>query len=221
MQITNVNFALGGMNVQLFDPTPPPPSVIGQSYGGGYYAGVVSTTANGTANYRLVVSPKASGSATRQFKTTKTNDPGATSVIDGPTNTANMNDASHPAAQFCTGLTIGGYTDWYLPSKKEYEILFYNLKPSTYSNTPNGDSDNPYSVPSRAGANYLSGTPAQTSATDFRDTGTEYFATFVYYLTGTQYNANYAWGKSFTNGTQVTMYKNVGYKIRAIRRVAI
>ena len=32
-----------------------------------------------------------------------------------------MNDANHPAAQFCEGLTIGGFSDWYMPAKNEQE----------------------------------------------------------------------------------------------------
>jgi hypothetical protein len=33
-------------------------------------------------------------------------------VFDGWANSEAMNNGSHPAAQFCCGLIIGGYDDW-------------------------------------------------------------------------------------------------------------
>jgi hypothetical protein len=85
-----------------------------------------------------------------------------------------MNNASHPAAQFCEGLTIGTFSDWYMPAKNELEVCYFNLKPTTTSNnTSSGTNTN--AVPSR-GSNYTVGTPAQTSATDFQTGNTEAFA---------------------------------------------
>lgn len=37
-----------------------------------------------------------------------------------------MNNASHPAAQFCRSRTIGGFTDWYLPAKNELNVIYTN-----------------------------------------------------------------------------------------------
>ena len=54
------------------------------------------------------------------------------------TNSTNMNNASHPAAQFCEGLTIGGFSDWYMPARNELEICYYNLKPTTQNNNTGG-----------------------------------------------------------------------------------
>jgi hypothetical protein len=42
--------------------------------------------------------------------------------------TAGIDD--HPAAQFCVNLSIGGFTDWYLPARYELDIAYFNLKPS-------------------------------------------------------------------------------------------
>lgn len=203
------------------------PLPIGSAYQGGYYAGEISTSGNGVATHRLVVSPKSSGQSQKAWKTTSTSTAGTSSVIDGPTNSSNMNNASHPAAQFCEGLTIGGYSDWYMPAKNELEVLYYNLKPTTDSNdTSSGANTN--AVPSRA-SNYSSGTPAQTSATDFKTGGGQEITATDGFLSSTEAGAAVAWGqffsfvKSTTSGTQANNIgkTNSDFSVRAVRRVAI
>jgi hypothetical protein len=126
-----------------------PTPAIGDAYQGGFYAGQISTAGNSIADYNLVVGPVASAQSTLQWKTTTTSTAGTSSVIDGPTNSSNMNNASHPAAEFCEGLTIGGFSDWYMPAKNELEVCYYNLKPTTDSNnTSSGINAN--AVPARA-----------------------------------------------------------------------
>jgi hypothetical protein len=195
------------------------PTVIGQAYAGGFYAGQISTSGDGIATHYLVIGPVASAqNASKQWKTTNTTTTGTASVIDGPTNSSNMNNASHPAAQFCEGLSIGGFTDWYMPAKNELEVCYYNLKPTTASNsTSSGTNTN--AVPSR-GSNYTSGTPAQTSAADFKDTGAEDFAAGVYW-SSTEASATHAWRQVFSNGRQDDGYKTNSYRVRAVRRVAV
>jgi hypothetical protein len=198
----------------------PPPTVIGQAFGGGFYAGQISTAGNGVANFYLVVAPVSSGqNNSRQWKTTNTSTAGTSSVIDGPTNSSNMNNASHPAAQFCEGLTIGGFSDWYLPAKNELEVCYYNLKPTTDSNdTDSGANTN--AVPSRA-SNYTAGTPAQTSAVDFQAfTGTEAFSINTYW-TSTEYDSTFAWQQFFFSGFQAFGGKTTNLFVRAVRRVAV
>lgn len=192
---------------------------IGAPYEGGYFAGQISTAGNGVADFNLVVAPVSTGeSASKQWKTSLTSTVGTSSVIDGPTNSSNMNDASHPAAEFCEGLTIGGYTDWYMPAKNELDVCYYNLKPTTTANdTSSGTNTN--AVPSR-GSNYTSGTPAQTSATDFKNTGTEDFAA-GYYWSSTQNSSTAAWRQTFDNGAQVYSLKTTSYSVRAVRRVPV
>ena len=194
-----------------------PPTVIGQSYGGGFYAGQISSG----STYYLVVGPVSSAQSTLAWKTTDTLTSGTSSVIDGPTNSSNMNNASHPAGQFCEGLSIGGFTDWYMPAKNELEVCYYNLKPTTNSNnTSSGTNTN--AVPSR-GSNYTSGTPAQTSAADFvTSTGAQAF-TAGFYWSSTQYNYNKAWGQYFNNGYQsYSGYNKVASaRVRAVRRIAV
>jgi hypothetical protein len=195
---------------------------IGAAYQGGFFAGQISTAGNGIADYNLVVAPKSSGeNSSKQWKTSNTSTAGTSSVIDGPTNSANMNDASHPAAQFCEGLTIGSFSDWYLPALNELEVCYYNLKPTTASNnTSSGTNTN--AVPSR-GSNYTAGDPAQTSATDFQTGNTEAFAAISYWAS-TEYAPSptlFAWELGFPGGAATNNFKESAIYVRAVRRVAV
>ena len=201
------------------------PPAIGAAYGGGYFAGQISTAGTGVADYNLVVAPYASGQSILQWKTTNTATSGTSSNIDGPTNSSNMNNATHPAAQFCEGLSIGGFSDWYMPAKNELEVCYYNLKPSTNANsTRSGTNTN--AVPSR-GSNYTSGTPAQTSATDFKVGGAQAFDSLYSYWCSTQspspFDTDYAWVQAFLTGYQsyASFTKTSSVRVRAVRRVAV
>ena len=195
------------------------PLAIGAVFGGGFYAGQISTAGNGIADYNLVVGPVASAQSTLQWKTTNTTTAGTTSVIDGPANSTAMNNASHPAAQFCEGLTIGGFSDWYMPAKNELEVCYYNLKPTTNSNSISYGI-NANAVPARA-SNYTSGNPAQTSAAAFiTSTGAEAFAGGSYWGS-TELSATQASEQYFLIGAQNTRNKSISYNVRAVRRVAV
>jgi hypothetical protein len=199
--MSGIHLALLGMSFGEAAPT-----VIGQAFGGGFYAGQISTAGNGIADYNLVIAPKSSGeNSSKQWKTTNTTTAGTTSVIDGPTNSSNMNNASHPAAQFCEGLTIGSFSDWYLPAKNELEVCYFNLKPTTTSNNT-GSGTNTNAVPSR-GSNYTAGTPAQTAATDFQTGNTEAFVDSIYW-SSTESSATTAEFQFFSIGLQVNDTKN-------------
>ena len=193
---------------------------IGAAYEGGFFAGQISTAGTGVADYNLVIAPKSSGeNSSKQWKTSNTSTAGTSSVIDGPTNSANMNDASHAAAQFCEGLTIGTFSDWYMPAKNEIEVCYFNLKPTTTSNHT-GSGTNTNAVPSR-GSNYTAGTPAQTAATDFQTGNTEAFAA-DYYWSSTEDSATLAWNQDFSNGFQVNPSNKSGSNyVRAVRRIAV
>ena len=195
------------------------PLVIGQAFGGGFFAGQISTAGNSIADYNLVVGPFSSAeNASKQWKTANTSTTGTSSVIDGPANSAAMNDANHPAAQFCEGLTIGGFSDWYMPAKNELEVCYYNLKPTTTSNST-AYGKNPNAVPAR-GSNYTAGNPAQTTAADFKNTGTEAFISDRYW-SSTENSATTGWIHVFGGGYQNPYSKNIYYRVRAIRRVAV
>jgi hypothetical protein len=204
---------------------------IGDAYEGGFFAGTISHTANGVATHALIVAPAATGATgtgytlttNLQWKTTTTTTVGTTSSFDGAANSANMNNASHPAAQFCEGLSIGGYTDWYLPARDELEIAYYNLKPTTDSNNTSYGI-NAYSVPAR-GSNYTAGTPAQTTVTAFQTGNSEAFVAFFHW-SSTEYpfidpTLTDAWALYFPVGFQGALTKNNSYRVRAFRKVAL
>ena len=203
------------------------PTTIGQAWGGGYYAGVIKV---GTTRYALIVAPKSTQTSLAQ-KTTADATANTQSVNDGWTNTNSMNNSSHPAAQYCRNMTAGGYTDWYLPSRDEFELCYRNLKPTTdnnYVGTPGSgnlglaNGTNPNSDP--AGDAYTTTNPAQTTATTFRTGGVEAFDTDTYYWTSTEYSSgtSSALIQSFHGGGQTNNLKTTtGYKVRAVRRVVI
>ena len=192
---------------------------IGASFQGGFFAGYISHTANSVATHALIVAPAATGASNQQWKTSDTTTAGTTSDFDGAANSANMNDANHPAAQFCEDLSIGGYTDWYLPARDELEIAYYNLKPTTTSNDT-GYGINAYSVPAR-GSNYTAGTPAQTTVTAFQTGNSEAFVN-SYLWSSTEASATSAWLVAFSNGNQANgSFKSNSSNIRAFRKVAV
>jgi hypothetical protein len=203
---------------------PSAPLIIGQAYAGGFYAGQIGVS--GVATHNLVIGPKASAQSTLVWKNAQTATTGASSVIDGPQNTADIvadgNSTVYPAAHFCNDLVTGGQTDWYMPAINELEVCYYNLKPTTaLNNTSTGINAN--AVPARA-SNYTSGTPAQTSATVFQNSGAEAFDTSRYWTSNkgfVPYVNTTGRYQEFLNGQQANSYKNSSYPVRAIRRVAV
>lgn len=202
------------------------PAAIGAAFGGGFFAGQISTAGNGIADYNLVIGPKASArSGGIRWKLVATGgDP--TSVIDGPTNSSTMNSATYPAAQFCEAVNTGGFTDWYMPAKNELEVCYFNLKPTTDPNNT-GFGTNANAVPARA-SNYTAGNPAQTSAANFQlPSGAEAFdistgiAAF-YWSSSQAYTTNGSVINTLTGRQYLNYAKNVLYfNVRAIRRVAV
>ena len=212
------------------------PPIIGQAFGGGFYAGQIGVS--GVATHYLIVSPKASGEASRQWKNALTDTPGAGSLIDGPQNTADMvadgNSTVYPAAHFCNDLVIGGYTDWYMPSKNELEVCYYFLKHVTQNNYTStgyfqtaGANENAVS-PEPISTNYTAGSPPQTSVSAFQVGNSEAFINGTYWTSsdagavfpGTEEVWAHSWfdgdpGKQFIYG------KTTSYNVRAVRRVAI
>jgi len=229
--LTAVPFTVTVVAVNSFGPsaasaasnsiTPALPA-IGAAFEGGFFAGQISTAGNGIADYNIVIGPVASAQNTsKQWKTTGTDTPGTNSVIDGPANSAVMDNASHPAAQYCEGLSVGGYSDWYMPAKNELEICYYNFKPTTQvNNTSSGTNTN--AVPSR-GSNYTAGTPARTSVSAFISGGAEAFnaAANPYYWSSTQNSASAGWLLTFYDGNFFGNGKYTSRSVRAMRRVAV
>lgn len=196
---------------------------IGAAFGGGFFAGQISTAGNSIADYNLVIGPVASTENTSiKWKNANTVTTGADSVINGIQNTADMvadgNATVYPAAHFCNDLVVGGFSDWYMPAENELEVCYYNLKPKVQNNdTSTGINAN--AVPARA-SNYTLSTPAQTSAADFKDTGTEDFQTVNYWVS-TETGTKYGGCKSFNTGALPIQYKTNDLSVRAIRRIAV
>ena len=158
----------------------------------------------------------------KQWKTTNTTTAGTTSTYDGAANSANMNNASHPAAEFCENLSIGGYTDWYLPARYELDIAYENLKPTTASNSTSWGI-NAYAVPARA-SNRTAGAPPQTSIAAFQTGGAQAFVAASHW-SSTEGGAAFAWDLFFGDGAQASGAKygdfSVGFCVRAFRKFAL
>ena len=225
MPITiGTGIAIGGGISVVEGPAPPgpPPTVVGQAYGGGFYAGQIGISS--VATHYLVIAPLSSGQSTLEWKNARTTTPGADSNDNGVQNTADMvadgSSTVYPSAHFCNDLSTGGQTDWYMPAKNELDICYFNLKPTTQTNGgPPGSGINPNAVPARA-SSYTAGNPAQTSAAAFQFGGSEAF-TAAFYWCSTEYATTTSRAQSFSYAYQTFDYKNSSNRVRAVRKVAI
>jgi hypothetical protein len=135
---------------------------------------------------------------------------------------ASIGIANFPAALFCSSLSINSVDDWYLPSRYELDIAYYNLKPDlSANNTASGI--NPYSVPRRTVNNTVS-LPSQTNVSLFQTSGSQRFGT-IYHWSATEGVSNRAWDVRFSDGDQGTFStgntKNGGLSVRAFRKIAL
>jgi hypothetical protein len=199
-----------------------PPQEFGESFGGGYYAGLYSSTGDGVPTHFLVVSPKTTGQSTLAWDPDLNTAAGSTSTSDGLTNSNSINDSSHPAAQFCRGLSIGGYTDWYLPSWYELQTVYNCLKPYEINSTTTGTNGvvpgiNPYAVIPHPNV-YNAAIPSAVQNSSFRSGGAEAFNE-DFYWTSTQITSTKARIVDFYGGRTYDDWKDSGYLVRAIRKV--
>jgi hypothetical protein len=210
------------------------PAVIGEPFGGGFFAGYISHTADGNPTHALIVAPRAIGATGTGYtlttmlawKTATTTTAGTTSTFDGAANTAAMvtaGIADHPAANFCVGLNIGGFTDWYLPSRLELDIAYFNLKPTTTLNATTGIA-NSYAVPLRSSA-FIPGFPIQTQLTAFASGGAEAFAASVHW-SSTEVSSTRGFNVSLAsfqqdNGSGSTKTSTGDGRVRAFRRITL
>ena len=203
------------------------PTRIGQQFEGGYFTGInrIEQTA-----YAIIVEPKRL-QAKLAIKTSDSQSTGAQSVNNGWANTAAMNNADHPAAQYCRSLTVGSFTDWYLPSRDELELCYRYLKPTTDNNFSCADGDylgnlglangtNLNSVP--VGAAYTDDNPSQTIVTAFCIGGVAAFNT-DWYWTSTEYSTTTyrSLFYDFSDGCQDWNGKTFVSRVRAVRRVVL
>jgi hypothetical protein len=213
----------------LITPQQPIPAVIGEPFGGGYFAGYISHTADGNPTHALIVAPRLEGATggsytlttNLRWKTLNNTTADTTSPFDGAANTAAIVTADiaiHPAANFCVGLSIDGFSDWYLPARYELDIAYFNLKPDTTTNDTSYGS-NIYSVPRRT-TNNTATYPTQTALTAF-NTSAEAFDTGPHW-SSTEGSASQAWSLFFSDGRQPNSTKtNNAIRLRAFRRIAL
>ena len=213
---------MSGIMLNIVGGTFPSELVIGQAFGGGFFAGQISTAGNSIADYNLVIGPVSSAQTIKQYKNANTAATGADSDINGPQNTADMvaggSSTIYPAAHYCNDLVVGGFSDWYMPAKNEMEVCYYNLKPTTTDNSI-VSGINPNAVPARA-SNYTAGIPTQTSAAAFQAGGSEALQVGTYW-TSTEYDNAYARYQTTGSGFQSGRQKDDYYLVRGVRRVAV
>ena len=205
------------------------------------------------AKFRVIVAPKSSGeNSSKQYKNANTAAPSATGTLtEGLKATVAMvaggSSTIYPAAHFCNDLSIGGYSDWYLPARDELELIWRNLKPVTNNNytatdratgaTPDyknlgslGDTANTHGLNNNSdpqGVAYTIGSPAQTSVAAFKSGNAEATAFgSSRYWSSTEYSSSAAWRQNYLSsfpGLQSTTNnaKNEGHYVRAVRRSII
>jgi hypothetical protein len=197
------------------------PTVIGESFGGGYFAGYMRVAGQ---RYALIVAPKATGQAPTQLqgKTTGTL-PASTSQWDGNANMAALvadGIAQYPAAQYCYGLSIGGFTDWALPARDQLELLYRNFKPTVTANHASflNSGVNPTSEP--VGTAYTSGDPTMTTLPAFQGVNAESFET-NFYFTSSPGPSIGTIAKNFSICQEAESGSNNSRWVRAVRMVKI
>lgn len=105
-----------------------PTPAIGQLYQGGIYAGLVRGIAD-APDYYLIVSDRSSHFEDIEWGSYGKRVQGADCPYDGRANTIALLESgnSHPAAEKAAGVREGGFEDWYLPSRREIAIAYWNL----------------------------------------------------------------------------------------------
>ena len=101
---------------------------LGGYYFGGYYAGIIDDK----SLYHIIVSSKL-GNGIYQYGEFGSN-PIFSSTVNGWSSSNLMLLGDYPAAKFCRGLNIGGYSDWYLPAIEEVGILYQLFQSNTLPN---------------------------------------------------------------------------------------
>ena len=200
--------------MQTDTPTLAVPTVPGTPFEGGFYAGRLRV---GTHVMALIVAPKAAetkGPWLPQYAAV----PGADSFGDGVMNTATMAEAGSPIALWALGLDIGGFGDWYLPSRDELEILYRVFKPTAETNYTYRSGENPSALPPTHA--YRDELPLQTSVQSFRAGQAEAFED-AWYWSSTQSSRYFAWLQGFDGGGQDLSGKSFEGRARAVRRLVI
>lgn len=221
---------------------------------------VTNVDGNGTFNdwsvmgkFRIIVSPRADGEVSQKIKNSPTTLPiECRTLTEGFVATESMKNSDsslvYPAAHWARSLNIGGYTDWYIPSRDELELCYRAFKPSTLNNAAvalreltdidykvngsygdvvnnvNGTNNN--SIPVNNGYSLIN--PTQTTASSFQVGGSNEFTDNLgtYYLSSSEYSITNVYQIIFSknnanNGRQLGSGKSTNRVLRAVRRSAI
>lgn len=229
----------GGQTVWLKSASNPPSFFLGTVAGAANGLVCINVTNGGggssadwvlMAAHRVVVAPKAMGETTTQILSAATAMPLDTyTLTEGGIAQAALLAAAGPgvalAEEWAAGLSIGGRSDWKVPTRDMLEAAYRGLKPVAVNNyvtadranaqmnsymrygAPNDTSNRPGlklndpSVPIPANSYYTTGSPSQVGAAQpqFRTGGAEAFewGAGVNYLTSTAYDASSVWAQSF------------------------
>lgn len=108
------------------EPEPPAlPTVIGEAFGGGFYAGDIE---DGGQWYKLIVSDTEADVNNLKWMDPRGDWPQAASNTDGPSNTLSMAGvARFGAGNHCLDYRGGGFDDWYMPARSELQVIYNNL----------------------------------------------------------------------------------------------
>ncbi len=230
---------------------------IGKPFGGGYVAGKIVSDYDGNT-YGLIVSSGSGDSvkAGAQDMTWSTRNgllnpsPGVPpmTLADGKENYDALKSSYYfsdcTAAQWVenecnSGQGLNGYTDWYLPSRDELELLYRQFTPTTYQaaagSRPNsttyygadgaGFGTNANSLPK--GHPYSEAPVDQAADDNFKEGGADAFSA-DHYWSSTSADGSDAWGQEFEFGHQMVAgeYNDGSNKsnfmaVRAVRRVKL
>jgi len=214
---------------------------IGDPFEGGFYAGVISYTANGEPTHALIVAPRATGATGTDYTITtslKWADETVavpahassitTSQFDGKANTDLMmsliangtySTGAFPAAAFCDGLSIAGFNDWYLPARFEIDIAYFYLKPNAALNNTSAGI-NPNSVPERTAA-YTTTVPPATPIASFKTGGSQAFPPVFHWSSTQGVSATAGFRSTLETGFQGGNVKTNTLHVRAFRRIEL
>lgn len=188
---------------------------LNQPFAGGIFVGLIQS--NG--QIRAIIASDKRGRLRGQWGEYGQDIIGARSVNDGHANTLAMAEAGSAVAKQALALDIDGLTDWYLPSRDEYELVYRQLKPTTQQNYCSfRDGENPSALPATLA--YTPDFPAQTTVIGYR-AGEEHALEAGWHWTSTQYSAGTAWVQNFGDGYQYYGTKGNEYAVQAVRSVVI
>lgn len=214
---------------------------IGDYIEGGYYAGNIKVN---NVEYAVIMAPKSGGESptTLAWQTNRSDTvpTGSMTINNGASATSALAAVGSPAATFCNNLILNGYTDWYLPSRDELELLCRNFRPSdslgNYSSQrsissftyPEGDGGTEVGLNMNSRPNglpYKIASAPVTALDDFKEGGSEALNPSAVYWSSSGFDnsieTDVAWFQIPGTGQQGKFFKDFNGRVRAVRRVAL